>query len=271
MKRNLLRKKNYVHRELVMFNSVLHGDCLELMKDIPDKSIDMILCDLPYGTTSCAWDRIIPFEPLWEQYERIIKPKSCIALFSTQPFTSRLIVSNIEKFKYLWTWNKGKVGGFTNAKLKPLKLFEDICIFSDGKTANCNENNMRYYPQGLIKVDKISNSSTDKTKTGYARPSTTGKYKQVFTNYPNQLLNFNLDKERVHPTQKPVAMLEYLIKTYTTEGDLVLDNCAGSGSTGIACINTNRNYILMEKEKEYFEIINKRIKESSNNLESFFV
>jgi len=240
-------------------NTVHNGDCLELMHDIDDKSIDMVLCDLPYGTTACKWDTVIPFEPLWEHYKRIIKDNGAIVLTASQPFTSALVMSNIKMFKYCWYWDKNRVGGFTSAKLKPLKLFEDICVFSKGKTANCNKNNMVYYPQGLIKVDRISRSSTDKTKTGYARPSTTGKYKQEFTNYPKQLLSFNLDKGRVHPTQKPVALFEYLIKTYTNPGELVLDNCAGSGTTGVACQNTNRNFILMEKEKEYYEAILERL------------
>src|SRR5574344_6745 len=240
---------------------LIHGDCLEQMKDIPDKSIDMILCDLPYGTTACKWDTVIPFEPLWEQYERIITDRGAIVLFGTQPFTSKLICSNLNLFKYCWTWNKHRVGGFTSAKLKPLKLFEDICVFSEGKTANCNKNNMNYYPQGLIEVNKVSSSSNDTSPTGYARPSTKGKYIQQYTNYPTQLVDFKLDKDRVHPTQKPVALLEYLIKTYTLEGETVLDNCMGSGSTGVACVNTNRDFIGIEKDDKYFEIARNRLEE----------
>ena len=160
------------------------GDCLEVMKNIEDGSVDLILTDPPYGTSSCSWDSIIPFESMWEQLNRIIKPKNAIILFATQPFTSKLICSNINHFKYCWTWDKGKVGCFTSAKLKPLKLFEDICVFSQGKTANCNKNNMVYYPQGLIEVNKISRSSNDKSPTGYARPSQTKFYNQQYTNYP---------------------------------------------------------------------------------------
>ena len=236
------------------------GDCLEVMKNIEDRSVDLILTDPPYGTSSCSWDSIIPFESMWEQLNRIIKPKNAIILFATQPFTSKLICSNINHFKYCWTWDKGKVGGFTSAKLKPLKLFEDICVFSQGKTANCNKNNMVYYPQGLIEVNKISRSSNDKSPTGYARPSQTKFYNQQYTNYPKQLIKFNLDKNRVHPTQKPVALLEYLIKTYTLEGKTVLDFTMGSGSTGVACLNTNRNFIGIELDEGYFEIAKERIK-----------
>lgn len=243
-------------------NKIICGDCLEVMKDLPDKSIDMILCDLPYGTTACKWDVIIPFELLWEQYERIIKNNGAIVLTATQPFTSKLICSNLKLFKYNWTWDKGRVGGFTSVKLKPLKLFEDICIFSFGKTANCNENNMKYYPQDLIKVNKISTSSNDKSKTGYSRPSQTEKYLQEYTNYPKQLIKFPLDKNRIHPTQKPVALFEYLIKTYTNEGEMVLDNCIGSGTTAIAAHNTGRFFIGIEKEPKYCEIARQRLEQA---------
>lgn len=229
------------------------------MKGIPDKSVDMILSDLPYGTSACPWDTVLPFDKIWEQYIRIIKDKGAVVLFGTQPFTSKLICSNLEMFKYCWTWDKGKVGGFTSAKLKPLKLFEDICVFSKGKTANCNSNNMVYYPQGLVKVNKISRSSNDTSPTGYARPSQTMFYKQEFTNYPKQLIKFPLDKGRVHPTQKPVALMEYLISTYTKESETVLDNCMGSGTVGVACKKTNRKFIGIELDKTYFEIAKQRI------------
>lgn len=238
------------------------GDCLEVMKKIPDNSIDMVLADIPYGTTSCKWDHIIPFEPLWEQYKRIIKDKRAIVLFSTQPFTSKLICSNLDLFKYTWTWNKCRVGGFTSAKLKPLKIFEDICVFSNGKTANCNNDNMIYNPQGLKRVDKISRSSNDKSPTGYVRPSQKKFYKQEYTNYPKELLTFPLDKNRQHPTQKPVALLGYLIKTYTNENETVLDNTMGSGSTGVAAVNTDRNFIGIELDENYFNIAKERIEQA---------
>jgi len=241
---------------------LMRGDCLELMKGIPDGSIGMVLCDLPYGTTSCKWDTVIPFEPLWAQYRRVVKPKGAIVLFSTEPFTAKLICSNIAIFKYRWVWDKRNVGGFTSAKLKPLKVFEDVCVFSEGKTANCNANNMPYFPQGLVRVDKIAQSSNDKTATGYARPSTAGSYLREFSNYPKQTLTFPLDSGREHPTQKPVALCEYLIRTYTTEGELVLDNTMGSGTTGVAAMNTARRFIGIEKDEKYFQIAKARIEKA---------
>lgn len=229
------------------------------MKSIPDSSIDLILTDPPYGTTICKWDSIIPFDLMWEQLNRIIKSDGAICIFGTQPFTSKLICSNIDMFKYCWTWDKGRVGGFPSAKLKPLKLYEDICVFSKGNTANCSKSNMVYYPQGLIRVDKVSHSSTDNSETGYVRPSHSKNYIQEYTNYPKQLLKFPLDKNRVHPTQKPVALLEYLIKTYTIDGETVLDFTMGSGSTGVACVNTGRKFIGIELDDNYFSIAEDRI------------
>ena len=235
------------------------GDCLEVMRDIRDGSVDAIITDPPYGTTACKWDSVIPFEPMWEQLKRIIKPNGAIVLFGSQPFTSLLIASNTEMFKYHWVWDKCKVGGFTSAKLKPLKIFEDICVFSFGKTANLNKNNMVYYPQGLVEINKVSSSSNDKSATGYARPSTTGQYLQTHKNYPKQLIKFSLDKERIHPTQKPVALLEYLIKTYTNENETVLDFTMGSGTCGVACLRTGRRFIGIEKDPGYFDIACRRI------------
>jgi site-specific DNA-methyltransferase (adenine-specific) len=250
--------------ESVLDPWLMLGDTLERMREIPDGSVDMILCDLPYGTTACKWDTVIPFEPLWKQYKRLIKPRGAIVLFCTQPFSSVLACSNLEMFKYMWTWEKGKVGGFTSAKLKPLKLFEDIAVFSLGKTANCNLNNMNYYPQELFAVNKITKSSNDKSATGYARPSTEGSYLQEFSNYPKQLIKFNLDSDRVHPTQKPVALCEYLIKTYTNEGETVLDNTMGSGTTGVACMNTGRKFIGIERDEKYMKIAESRIATATN-------
>ncbi len=232
---------------MLEINQLYHGDCLELMKDIDDKSIDMILCDLPYGTTACKWDVIIPFEPLWEQYNRIIKDNGAIVLTASQPFTTKLIISNIKNFKYSWIWKKSKPTGFLNAKKQPLKTFEDICVFY---SKQCN-----YNPQGIISTNKLV-SRTNRGNYGECSKTTL----QEATGYPKNILEFP-SITGIHPTQKPVALFEYLIKTYTNEGDLVLDNCAGSGTTAIACINTNRNYILMEKEEKYCEIIRKRISE----------
>lgn len=240
------------------------GDCLELMKDIPDGSVDMILCDLPYGTTACKWDNVIPFEPLWEQYKRVIKKNGAVVLFGSEPFSSKLRISNLEWFKYDWVWIKNNAVGFVNAKLKPMNRHEVISVFSSGKTSNGNKNNMPYHPQGLIKYGKhvVSGNKKDKDNT-YWRPSLKSsngmEYVQEYTNYPTTVLNFDKVQKTVHPTQKPVLLLEYLISTYTSEGETVLDNCMGSGSTGVACVNTGRNFIGIELDEQYFKTAKSRI------------
>ena len=248
-------------------NSLIHADCLDAMKYIEPKSIDMILCDLPYGTTACKWDVVIPFEPLWEQYERIIKDNGAIVLFASQPFTSLLGASNIKALKYAWVWSKTKPTNFANAKKMPLKGFEDILVFY--------RNLPTYNPQGLQKVDiKRVNTGTQSARSGGTTgikgngdittqnmSFTGGMYIQEWTNYPRGIIEFGQDSPSLHPTQKPVALLEYLIKTYTNEGETVLDNCAGSGSTGVACLNTKRKFIGIEKDDKYFEVAKKRINE----------
>lgn len=240
---------------------LIHGDCLEKMKDIPDKSIDMILCDLPYGTTACKWDSVIPFEPLWSQYRRIIKDRRAIVLFAGEPFASTLRLSNIAWYKYDWIWEKNNAVGFVNAKLKPMNKHEVVCVFSNGKTSNRNNSNMIYNPQDLKPYNKtIKNSKMSKKENTYDRPSTNSTvYFQQWTNYPTSILKFNRPSKAVHPTQKPVPLLEYLIRTYSNEGDLVLDNCAGSMSTVIAALNTKRNCIAIEKDTKYFEIGKERV------------
>lgn len=236
-------------------NKVIQGDCLEVMKEIPDKSIDMILCDLPYGTTACKWDTIIPFEPLWEQYKRVIKDNGAIVLTASQPFTSALVMSNRNMFKYCWIWQKNRHSSPLLAKKQPLRIYEDICVFYKKQCT--------YNPQGIVALNrKMKNSvSAGGEIVNSIRDSSNlkGEFIQEFTNYPIQVQKFDNEINVVHGTQKPVALFEYLIKTYTNEGDLVLDNCAGSGTTGVACTNTNRDYILIEKEQEYIDIINKRL------------
>jgi len=235
-------------------NKVIQGDCLEVMKDIPDGSVDMILADLPYGTTACKWDTIIPFEPLWKQYKRLIKDNGAIVLTASQPFTSALVMSNPGWFKYCLVWNKRKSSSALHAKIQPLRIHEDIVIFGKNKTT--------YNPQmvkGKPRVDKESEISNGEA---FGNNVVKRKYEnKEGLYYPKSILDIsNADQtNKTHPTQKPVALFEYLIKTYTNEGDLVLDNCAGSGTTGVACKNTNRNYILIEKEPEYIEIIKKRL------------
>jgi len=241
---------------------ILLGDCLELMKDIPNGSIDMILCDLPYGTTACKWDVIIPFEPLWEQYKRIIKDNGAIVLFGSQPFTTKLIHSNVKMFKYELVWDKIKSSQPHLSKIQPMKRHENILIFGKRK--------INYYPQKVLK---------DKPRKAYGSKATnTNDHKLglkqlppylITHSYPTSIFSFsNADNtNRVHPTQKPVALMEYLIKTYTNECDLVLDNCAGSGTTAIACLNTNRQFIVMEKEQKYYDIILKRVGDFNKNFE----
>ena len=229
---------------------IKQGDCLELMKEIPDKSIDMILCDLPYGTTACKWDTVIPFNPLWEQYNRIIKDNSAIVLFGSQPFTTELNHSNLKMFRYEWIWIKNNSTGFQLANKRPLKKHEIISVFYRKQPT--------YNPQGLQVYGKINRR---KSTGDNLSEMNNNEYIQRFTNYPTQILEFGYDKEKLHPTQKPVALLEYLIKTYTNEGDVVLDNCMGSGSTGVACVNTNRNFIGYELDEHYFQIAKERLEQ----------
>ena len=239
---------------------LLQGDCLELMKNIPDKSIDMILCDLPYGITSCKWDSIIPFDKLWEQYNRIIKDNGAIVLTASQPFTSALIMSNPTMFKYNWIWEKHKAGNFVLANYQPLRVHEDICIFGNFRTVYTPSKNKNYNPQ-MVKGTpysrgKINNVKWNgrKVKCGHTHNNKSG------LRYPRSIIKFNkVNGGSVHPTQKPVELMEYLIKTYTNEGDLVLDNCMGSGTTGVACKNLNRDFIGIELDEGYFKIASERI------------
>lgn len=243
-----------------------HGDCLAVMASIPDKSIDMVLCDPPYNTTSNKWDRLIPFDAMWAELKRIIKPNKAILLFSSEPFATRLKMSNIDDYKYDWYWVKNNVTGFVHAKNMPLKNIELINVFSTGAINHegVSKKRMPYNPQGLLPVNVVRKNS--KNKSGglmSKRPSHKAEYEQNFTNYPRMTLEFNKDPVSLHPTQKPVALLEYLIKTYTSEGETVLDFTMGSGSTGIACLNTNRQFTGIELDKHYFDVATKRINEHS--------
>jgi site-specific DNA-methyltransferase (adenine-specific) len=231
-------------------NSLIHGDCLEVMKNIPDKSVDMIIADLPYGTTACRWDTIIPLTPLWDQYKRIIKDTGAICLFGSEPFSSHLRISNLSQYKYDWYWEKTKPVGFANAKRMPLKDIETISVFYKKLPT--------YNPQGLVACNKVISNSTKQKKQNNITAINGGAFKtktfiQEFTNYPRQVLRFSVE-QGLHPTQKPVPLFEYLIKTYTDENEVVLDNTAGVFTTAIACINTNRNYICIEKDDAYFNL-----------------
>lgn len=245
-------------------NNIYLGDCLNLMTQIPDKSVDMILCDLPYGTTACKWDIIISFDKLWKQYERVIKDFRAIVLFGDEPFSSFLRTSNISYYKYDWYWRKTRPAGFTNAKLKPLKDIETISVFSNGATANGSAKNMNYFPQGLEDCDVDWNRPQvyldGDRGVNPARKSHKLSRKIEKTGYPRQILDFpNPNNEVLHPTQKPVELCEYLVKTYSAEGEIILDNCAGSGSTLVAAKNTNRQFIGIEKEEKYFNIAKQRL------------
>jgi site-specific DNA-methyltransferase (adenine-specific) len=219
------------------------------MKRIADKSVDMIICDLPYGTTANKWDAVIPFEPLWAQYKRIIKEGGAIVLSASQPFTSRLVASNYEQFRYEWIWEKTRFSNQMLAKKQPLKIHENILVFSKGKCP--------YYPQNLIRVDKQTRQGK-KVSDNIGGGERSTSYYQEFTNYPRSIQCFK-NQTGLHSTQKPVALFEYLIKTYTNEGETVLDNCMGSGTTAIACMNTKRNFIGFELDSEYHRIATERI------------
>jgi len=227
---------------------LIKGDCLDEMQNIADKSIDCIICDLPYGTTACKWDTIIPFEPLWEQYKRIIKDNGAIVLTASQPFTSALVMSNVKMFKYCWVWNKEKAANFPNVKNQPLKIHEDVVVFGGNYKPIMTEGIMRKKGGYSVKREvAVMAGAPAKVNNLY---------------YPKSILNFSVagnHDSKLHPTQKPVALFEYLIKTYTNENEVILDNCTGSGTTAIAAINTNRKYIGFEMDKTYFDIACKRV------------
>lgn len=245
---------------------LINGDCLEIMKNIPRGKIDMILCDLPYGTTACKWDNVIPFDKLWAQYNRIIKNNGAIVLFSAQPFTSELIHSNIKNYKHYWVWDKEICGAFALAKKRPMIVTEEICVFSKGGKVN-------YYPimedaqEKNIRPVNMGSSVSEATPVASGIAKSDKNYNPK-KRYPKNIIKYSKynaecnQLNRVHPTQKPVALCEYLIKTYTNEGELVLDNCMGSGSTGVAAINTNRKFIGIELEQNYFDIAKNRIIEA---------
>jgi site-specific DNA-methyltransferase (adenine-specific) len=233
----------------------MQGDCLERMKEIPSGSVDMILTDPPYGTTACKWDSIIPLEPMWEQLKRIIKPNGAIVMTASQPFTTALIASNMKMFKYCWYWEKEKAGNFQLAKKRAMKRIEEVCVFYS--------KHVTYNPQGLIECDReIKNNKTKNGSMGHLQ--SVGKrdsYKQKLTNYPVDRLNF-INEKGIHEAQKPVALMEYLIKTYTNEGETVLDFTMGSGTTGVAAANLKRDFIGIELDADYFKIAQERIEKA---------
>ena len=240
---------------------ILLGDCLELMKDIPNGSIDMILADLPYGTTACKWDTIISFDKLWEQYERIVKPNGAIVLTASQPFTSALVMSKPKLFRYEWIWEKTMATGGLMAKYRPMKAHESVLIFNTSKESTYNEQRLDGESYKRIEGKKKDSVIGDKSG-GYVTINNGGRAARSVVKISNP------NAGSFHPTQKPVELFEYLIKTYTNENDLVLDNTAGSGTTAIACLNTDRQFIVMEKEQKYYDIILKRVADFNKNYET---
>lgn len=242
---------------------LLHGDCLDLMATLPDGCADMILCDLPYGTTACKWDTVIPFELLWEQYKRLIKKNGAIVLFASQPFTSALVMSNPSWFKYEWVWHKNEGSGFATSKYQPMRYHEGVMVFCEGKTL--------YNPQKTERNSEASKKACKKPirsgagKSEHITGLSSGEYRTYDSELknPESVLRFNSVPNggggKLHPTQKPVALCEYLIRTYTNEGDTVLDNTMGSGTTGVACVNTGRNFIGIERDHDHFAIAQQRI------------
>lgn len=242
--------------------TLYNADCLEQMKQIQSNTVDMVLCDLPYGTTDCAWDVIIPFDKLWKQYKRICKPNAAILLFGQEPFASYLRVSNINDYKYDLYWEKEQATNIFQLKRRFGKNVETISVFYDKQ---CTYNPQKYKHNGKLVTNKVKSPIGKLVSKNTLMPT---EYKDDGTRYPKQVLKFNrIPKgQTVHPTQKPVELLEMLIKSFTNEGDLVLDNCMGSGSTGVACLNTNRNFIGIEMNKEYFDIAEQRINEVDNGI-----
>ena len=247
------------------YGYIMNMCCLEGMKNIPEKSVDLICCDLPYGLTECKWDTPIDLDELWLSYNKVLKDYGTIILFGQQPFTSRLVSSNYKMFKYSLVWQKSKPGGFAQAPYKVLCEHEDILIFTYGKTTQNSANRMTYNPQGTQSCDIVMKGKTGSTEHRKGR-KTQKDYVQTVTNYPRSVLKFNNEGKVKHPTQKPLLLVEYLINTFSNESEVVLDNCMGSGTTAIACIKNNRKYIGYEKDAQYFDVCIERITETIANL-----
>lgn len=242
--------------------SLFQGDCLPLLKEFDDKSVDMILCDLPFGTTRCRWDTVISIPELWREYNRIIKENGAIVLFGVEPFSTQMRIENLKNFKYDWVWLKSRPTGHLNAKKQPMRAYEIISVFYKKQCT--------YNPQGLIEGEFDNNrpSRGNKVMGEYVHGQERNNFGiSKYTNYPKNVLQYpNPNNKTLHPTQKPVDLLEYLIKTYTNEGDLVLDNCMGSGSTGVACIHTNRQFVGIEIDEKYYNIAEKRIRNTYSEI-----
>lgn len=238
---------------------LLNGDCLKLMQDIPDGTVDLVLCDPPYGTTDCKWDSVLPFNELWAAYDRLLKPNGAAVLFAAQPFTTQLINSNRKAFRYCWYWVKNQPTGFTYARYQPMRKVEDVCVFYKKMPT--------YNPQGLqaVELPRRKRKKAPQREAVYKMSTLLNEYTPRFKNYPKNVLQFDCERG-LHPTQKPVPLLEYLVKTYTDPGDTVLDNCMGSGSTGVAVKRVGgRHFIGIEQNKVYFDIARERIEKEAVN------
>lgn len=247
-----------------MKTELLYGDCLDLMKELPDQSVYLILCDLPYGTTACSWDSVIPFDALWLQYKRIIKNNGAVVLTASQPFTSALVMSNPKMFRCEWIWQKNAGSNFGSVKFQPMKEHESILVFSKNRS-QYNPIMQERAESGKSRVKHAVRSNTTSKDGVYGEIPAGDAFIRDDLRYPSSVQKFNRERG-LHPTQKPVALMEYIIRTYTNEGDTVLDNCMGSGTTGVACVNTGRNFIGMETDFKYFRIAKKRIKEAKDAL-----
>jgi site-specific DNA-methyltransferase (adenine-specific) len=241
-------------------HTLYHGDCLDILPTLEPQSVDAVICDPPYGTTACKWDSVIPFAPMWEGIKRVLKPRGVVVLFGSQPFTSALVMSNPGWFKYEWVWEKNRPTNFAHAKNKPMKAHENVLIFSGGTTIHKGQsaNRMTYNPVGLTEINEAV-SYTCNTDVFFAKRPSHGAFLRTHTGYPRTILRFDTDLNDTHPTQKPLALLEYLIQTYTDPGDVVLDFAMGSGTTGHACANLGRGFVGIEQDAAYFAIAQARI------------
>lgn len=258
--------------------SIINKDCLKEMQNIEDKSVNLILTDLPYGETRSKWDKILDLDKLWEHYLRIITDNGAIVLFGNEPFSSMLRQSQPTYYKYDWKWVKNRATGFANCNYRPMRGYEDIMIFSKANaSAGGKSNSMTYNPQGLVEINKVKKNTPKRKGLITYNNSNLGeenslsgdsKYMQKYTNYPNNILYFDCEKKYIHPTQKPLELIKYLILTYSNKGDLVLDSCMGSGTTGVACILTNRDFIGLEIDEKYFYIAKDRINNMQFDVDS---
>lgn len=237
------------------------GDCLDVMSDLADGSIDLVLADLPYGVTALRWDSVIPFEPLWDHYRRLLRPRGAVVLTASQPFTSMLVMSNPKWFKYALVWEKSSATGVLDCRFRPLKAHEDIAVFSPAGCSNGSKPAMHYTPQMTSGTPYYAKRESQFERRGSLTRSTVKRIStcNTGTRYPRSVLWFPSDRSGVHPTVKPVPLMEYLIRTYTDEGASVLDNCMGSGTTGVACVNTGRSFVGIERDPGYFAIAETRI------------